>query len=242
MWMLRQTLAPLLALFVCVAVFVWIESFSSSFQSCINEQASHKGEQSTKEHNGSIAVVISYARCTGRFVNEHDGGITALATIIIAAFTGTIWAINWNQLAHAHKVERAYISGGGGYGINTSSGIPTVDTTQFILTVQNYGKTQGTVTAYAVFVIDRANLPPQPAYLTPGFVPTPFSGIYQLGGPTLPITQTAVPPGPNPIAYGRLWYKDIFGGRHHFSFALPIRTPEDHASLVGINPAYTEST
>jgi len=178
----------------------------------------------------------------GKFLDAMSPAVTAIATGVIAWFTATIWTINRSQLKHGRQIERAYISGGGGYRIDTSSGAPIVDTTRFILTVQNYGKTQGTVTAYAVFVVDRANLPPQPGYLTPGFVPTPFSGIYQLGGPTLPITQTVVSPGPNPIAYGRLWYRDIFGGTHHFSFALPIRTPEDHASLVGISPAYTEST
>ena len=45
-------------------------------------------------------------------LSSHEW-ITAIATIIIAWFTGTIWSINRRQLVHSHNVERAYISGGG---------------------------------------------------------------------------------------------------------------------------------
>jgi hypothetical protein len=226
-----------------LAAFALLLANSQPFHSCIQEVDKYYRGNASQEGISDILIVLkTFKSCIGVYILEKNAVITAFATIAIAAFTGTIWAINKSQLAHGQKVERAYISGGGGYLLDTRTNPPTVDTTQFVLTVQNYGKTQGTVTAYAVFVIDRANLPPEPAYLTPGFVPTPFGGIYQLGGPTLPITQVTVPPGPNPIAYGRLWYSDIFGGEHHFSFALPIRTPDHHAILIGINPAYTEST
>jgi hypothetical protein len=191
---------------------------------------------------GSYNILFALVWNVVKAADHWSALITAIATGFIAYFTKTIWNINRTQLQHARQVERAYISGGGGYPIDTTSGLPVVDPTRFVLTVQNYGKTQGRVTAYAVFVVDRANLPLQPAYLAPGFMPTPFGGIYQLGGPTLPITQIPVAAGPNPIAYGRLWYTDIFGGQHYFSFALPIRTPDNHSILVGINPAYTEST
>jgi hypothetical protein len=232
-----------LAWTLSVAVFALLLTSSQPFHSCIQEADKYYRGNASQEGVFDILIVLkTFKSCIGVYILEKNAVITALATIAIAAFTGTIWAINKSQLAHGQQVERAYISGGGGYRLDTGGNPPIVDTTQFVLTVQNYGKTPGTVTAYAVFVVDRATLSSQPAYLIPGFVPTPFHGVYQLGGPTLPITQTAVAPGPNPIAYGRLWYSDIFGGRHHFSFALPIQTPADHTSLVGINPAYTEST
>jgi hypothetical protein len=188
--------------------------------------------------------------CLNEYIEGRDTALTVLAALVTmlaaiatAYFTGTIWDINRRQLQHAHKVERAYISGGGGYLTYIRDGAQYTDMTQFILTVQNYGKTPGTVTAYAAFVVDRANLPLEPAYLDPGFVRTPFDGKYQLGSPTSSITSITVPDGPNPIAYGRFWYTDIFEEEeHYFSFALPIRTPHDHSSLVGISKAYTKST
>ena len=35
--------------------------------------------------------------CLGSFLEHHDGAITALATIIIAAFTGTLWVATSSQ-------------------------------------------------------------------------------------------------------------------------------------------------
>ena len=147
------------------------------------------------------------------------------------------------QQQQARIVERAYISGGGGYRTYLSDdGAQHIDTAQFVLTVQNYGKTPGTVTAYAVCVCDRPDLPPQPAYSEPGYSPTPFNGTYPPGGRTLGITCKEIPPSAsNPIAYGRLWYKDVYG-KYHFSFILPLKTPHDHTSLVGISEAFTSST
>jgi hypothetical protein len=177
-------------------------------------------------------------RCGLEFVEVNHGPLTALATIALAIFTTTLWRATSKLVKHTPKVERAYISGGGGYRIDPNTG--AIDFRRFVLTVQNYGKTPGTVIAYAAFVADRTNLPPRPAYLAPGFTPTPFHGVYQLGGPTQPISDdTPVSVGANPIAYGRLWYTDIFDKVHYFSFALPIRTPND---LAGIDPTYTEST
>ena len=40
--------------------------------------------------------------------------VTALSTVVIASFTGTIYLINKRQLRHAREVERAYVFGGCG--------------------------------------------------------------------------------------------------------------------------------
>jgi hypothetical protein len=77
--MFRQFLIFLLAVLIIVAVFVtgeWL--LSQSFNQCINEGTSGN-------------VVIAYAECSGKFIEAHYGAITALATIIIAAFTATLW-------------------------------------------------------------------------------------------------------------------------------------------------------
>jgi hypothetical protein len=228
---------------VALILLVLIVGSSQPFQTCIEEATKYYGSEALQKGTPNIFVVLkTFKSCLGVYIIEKNAVITALATLAIAYFTWTIWDINRSQLRHNRQVERAYISGGGGYAIDTRGVPPVVDRTQFVLTVQNYGKTPGTVRAYAVFVVDRANLPREPAYLAQGFVPTQFHGVYQLGGPTLPITQVPVSPGPNPIAYGRLWYTDIFDGEHYFSFALPIQNPADHSTLVGIHRAYTEST
>ena len=89
--MLRNVLAFVASATVALGIFLFAESFSSSFQKCVSEQAGIERKESPKEHNSGVAVVIAYARCTAGFINAHNGGITALATLVIAAFTGTLW-------------------------------------------------------------------------------------------------------------------------------------------------------
>jgi hypothetical protein len=60
---------------------------------------------------------VSASNRLWHFVTHHSeaiaAGVTAVATIAIAWFTGTIWIINRSQLRHGREVERAYVSGGG---------------------------------------------------------------------------------------------------------------------------------
>jgi hypothetical protein len=96
---MRHTITFLLVLFVFVAAFLTVEKTSSPFfQSCISEEGGNKGGQDTKEGYAGIGPVIAvYVRCTGRFVEGHGVGITAIATIIIAAFTATLWGATRQQ-------------------------------------------------------------------------------------------------------------------------------------------------
>src|SRR5437016_1406603 len=90
--MLRQALAFIIALSAILAIFLWTETFSSTYQYCISQDAHDNGEQAAKKHDGGIGVIlVTRLRCTARFINDHNGGITALATLVIAAFTGTLW-------------------------------------------------------------------------------------------------------------------------------------------------------
>jgi hypothetical protein len=225
-WLQKTTAQFLVVLFFCVCIFL-VLAFAQwgSGSSC--------GSQ--------------FPKWFGCVLHKHESlaaGLIGAAAALFAAWIA--WTSVQRQLEvqqqQARTAERAYISGGGGYRAYISDGTQHVDTTQFVLTVQNYGKTPGTVTAYAVCVCDRADLPPQPAYLEPTYRPTPFDGTYPPGGGTLPITPKEIPPSAsNPIAYGRLWYKDVYG-KYHFSFILPLKTPHDHTSLVGISYEYTSST
>ena len=116
------------------------------------------------------------------------GGMIGAGGALIAAWIA--WRAVQRQLNEQKRqaaiVERAYISGGGGPHLKRPD--------LFVLTVQNYGKKPGTVTAYALFVCDRVDLPLEPDYLAPGYMPTRFSGVYPPGGGTLGITFAPIPP------------------------------------------------
>jgi hypothetical protein len=77
--MLRQSSYFFASMILALLVFVVVERTSSPlFQSCISETGL-----------GSIATI--YIRCSGRFIEGHGVGITALGTLVIAGFTGTLW-------------------------------------------------------------------------------------------------------------------------------------------------------
>lgn len=91
--MLKQA-ALFLAFFIfLVAAFVIGErSFSPVFQCCIDQNKNTNAGATTKENPATFGTVASsYIRCSGEFIESHNGGITALATLVIAAFTGTLW-------------------------------------------------------------------------------------------------------------------------------------------------------
>jgi hypothetical protein len=92
--MLRHIVALFAAVLVGLAVFAWIESYSSSFQNCVSqESAKTTSNQSKDRNNFSIIVFRSYARCTERFADLHNALITALATVLLAVITsGLIWS------------------------------------------------------------------------------------------------------------------------------------------------------
>src|SRR5437870_1990535 len=98
---MSKQIAFLLAIFVVLcALFVTAErTFSPSFQQCIT----------TAEENPSAfgVTVDSYVRCTVRILQSYEAVITALATIVIAAFTGTLW---WATSKQAELTREALIA------------------------------------------------------------------------------------------------------------------------------------
>jgi hypothetical protein len=92
--MLKYIATFFIFVLVFLTVFVAAEKkFSPSFQSCIGQQ----GQGIANESNDLGAVITSYTRCTGEFVDTHRGGLTALASLVIAAFTGTLWIATSRQ-------------------------------------------------------------------------------------------------------------------------------------------------
>jgi len=218
--LIRTLVAILLILFVGLSGFVWVESFSSSFQSCMEQQTGREG----------LALIISYSRCSARFVNEHNGGLSALASLMVAAFTFTLWLIASSQLRHARDIDRAYVSGGG-------PGNPPDG--PFILTINNYGRTPATLIECAVEFCELTAIPSRPKYLARDYKRTRSSGIYPPTAHGWDVAQIAYADKQlhEPVVYGRFWYKDIWKKPHHSSFILSLAaTPLP----INISPAYTD--
>jgi hypothetical protein len=95
--MLKYLAAFFAVLLVFAAVFLLAEKrFSPFFQSCIGQES--ENPQTAKQSSNSLdAVIIPYTRCTSRFIGAHGGAITALATLVIASFTGTLWIATIQQ-------------------------------------------------------------------------------------------------------------------------------------------------
>jgi hypothetical protein len=89
----QQMLKVLVAFAIIVAAFVFVErTFSPSFQQCIASQENKDASGASENHPSIFGITIDlYVRCTGEFIKESGEAITALATIVIAAFTATLW-------------------------------------------------------------------------------------------------------------------------------------------------------
>lgn len=75
-----------------VLSLVWIVGSSESFQDCVQKTHKRTGTQSTQKGIANIPITLGICRdCLGQFVTDENPAITALATILIAAFTGTLW-------------------------------------------------------------------------------------------------------------------------------------------------------
>jgi hypothetical protein len=77
-----------------------IGTFSSSYQKCTSdEERNHsQNKQSNLDENISSAIQIPvFWLCEGKFIDENNGTLTALATIAIAAFTLTLWRATTEQ-------------------------------------------------------------------------------------------------------------------------------------------------
>jgi hypothetical protein len=97
--MLRQTAIVSAFIILGLAVFVATEHATSPvFQQCIDK---HEHENVTESSDYSLAslgsIIGANVRCSGDFVDSHASGITALATLMIAAFTLTLWIATSQQ-------------------------------------------------------------------------------------------------------------------------------------------------
>jgi hypothetical protein len=99
----------LLAIVAIVAIFVFAErAFSPTFQQCVATHQNNKQTSASDENPFSLKIAINdYVRCSARLVKVYEASITALGTIIIAAFTGTLWIATSTQ---ARLTREAFIA------------------------------------------------------------------------------------------------------------------------------------
>jgi hypothetical protein len=87
----RSLLTFTAATLLFLSAFVALErGFSRSFNECLD----HEGQNAAL---GFRALASAYVSCTGTFIDANSGGITALATLVIAAFTVTLWLATSRQ-------------------------------------------------------------------------------------------------------------------------------------------------
>jgi hypothetical protein len=155
--MLKQSTYFLASIIVLSGLLVIVERTSSPFfQTCIGDQQDTETNASPKDKPpGYDAVFTSYVACTGRFIEGHGVGITALATIVIAAFTATLWMATSGMTQTAGEsvriAERAladierpyiYIFNPSGFKLETNIEDPFF---YFQYSVANYGKTPASI-------------------------------------------------------------------------------------------------
>jgi hypothetical protein len=97
--MARRVMGVVATILVIVVALVAFErSFSPSFKSCIAQQSEQNRSDTSKENpSGLFASATRYVECTGDFIDKNNGAITSIATIVIAAFTATLWRATTRQ-------------------------------------------------------------------------------------------------------------------------------------------------
>ncbi|MGH7924599.1 MAG: hypothetical protein ACREQH_08425, partial [Candidatus Binatus sp.] len=96
--MLKQTAYLLAFLLVSFAIFLTAEKiFSPAFEQCIEKRAQENIASSANYQPSGFGSVSAYLGCSGNVIDSHGNGITALATLMIAAFTWTLWIATTKQ-------------------------------------------------------------------------------------------------------------------------------------------------
>jgi len=84
------------AFVIALALCLWAVLESSIFQQCVCEQTYQTSQQQIEKGSADlfIAVIASPRitfRCFGHFLDRNESAVTAIATILIAIFTLTLW-------------------------------------------------------------------------------------------------------------------------------------------------------
>jgi hypothetical protein len=200
-------------LIVVVVLSVYAMARSPYFQACLAA-----GPQQYPK------VLIN---CTADFTEHYHGPLTAVATLLLALFTITLWWATYGLLRHAPKVERGYVFGGcGRQRFNKEPQTGKLLSIWVQATHGNYGKTPAFVERIAVEQCLEKDLPPTPTYshyfnvnepLIPGIMGLPINRV-----------EHTFPAVDHQIYYGRIFYRDILGKPHISSFIYRFHANGKH--------------
>jgi hypothetical protein len=127
------------------------------------------------------------------------------------------------------RIERAYITGGGGWGMGHNG-------RQFGVDVRNNGKTPALLTHFFIEFALKAQLPPVPAY-TNKHVHYDWLGANEQKSAIKRIDITDVNGEPADVVYGEFHYRDFNHDPHYFRFILSIGPATTHPNIALEVPA-----
>ncbi len=160
----------------------WLVVTSSSFETCMGGAQIQQSNQSPE--NGATEFITAlhiYKTCTGVFIDQNGGSITAIATIAIAAFTVLLTRVS-NKQAELTKttaaavlsaelpiifVQDIQLSEWGGYLSGStviSEGGPPPEDCRVDITFHNYGRSVAVLTAVCIEHLVVSVLPENPTY------------------------------------------------------------------------------
>jgi hypothetical protein len=106
---LRQALLFALSCLVVIAILI---GSSQSFQDCVLQRKHHQTYQALHEERPLLIQAVVRlelnAACARATAGENDGAITALATVVLAVFTFTLWRTSERQ--HREMVRASAIA------------------------------------------------------------------------------------------------------------------------------------
>lgn len=242
--MLKQAAYFLASVIILMAIFVAIERVASpSFQRCINEHQEPNAESSVKEYPSRFDIpfifsrTTAYVRCSGRFIEGHGVGITAIATIVIGAFTCTLWLATTQQArlteASIRIAERALTELEAPFvfvQINSPGLTVEGSQTHFGMLqwcVVNYGRTPASIleTFHEIPSVERDHDPPavdptqRRGHQLPYGVIAPPNGGRSHDFPAIPVPNRPFSTH-SPFFLGFVRYADIFQNRFILGFCF----------------------
>ena len=142
-------------------------------------------------------------------------GVLAVATFVLAIYTGTVANATKAAAEHIPRVERAYVSGGAGFPTQKlPAGGTQIDFSKLQVTINNYGKTPAFIGTVAIAVCNESELASPPPWAD-----MKWEG-YVLPAPTKSYPSDVTCQRAKKIVFGRIWYRDIFGDCYSCGFAL----------------------
>jgi hypothetical protein len=173
------------------------------------------------DNHGNESALARFIRKTLDDPLTAFTGVLAVATFILAIYTGTVATATKQAAEHIPRAERAYIYGGVGF--KYLVGCDDLDVRLGVnFSMANYGKTPGFITRIEVGTGDLRDIDPQQQ---PIYDPIPFN-VSDLYFPQMKMDDVrpsgacvSVPRYVQPVVFQRVHYRDVFG-KNHFSGSI----------------------